>query len=76
MTVSELISKIDIQIGHHKKEIDNRNTEILSLEEIKAGIQSICTHRNPDGTDAYEEYAHNSHHRLERCTICQKEVTV
>lgn len=76
MYISELISKIDIKIEASQHVIAEANDNIERFKLLKESIQSICTHRHKDGSEAFEEYAHPHNRSLQRCSICQREVTL
>ncbi len=76
MYITELISKIDIKISTNGHVIAEANDEIERLKLVKQSIQAMCPHKHKDGTDAFEEYATTHNRSLQRCSICQMEVTV
>ena len=43
----------------------------LVIDAIGA-LQKVCTHTNPDGSNAYHYSGHDSHYSYERCDICGK----
>lgn len=76
MQVSELISRIDVKIRQASEMQNDLSNEVERLKTLKAGVQSVCPHRHPDGSDAYREYATTHNRTLVRCDICGNEATV
>lgn len=76
MTITKLISQIDIKTAQNSKEILELELKNNNLKIAKKIVQEQCTHRNADGSTAFSEYAHNGHHSFERCQLCLMEVTV
>lgn len=76
MNVSELISKIDIKISANNHVINEANDVIGRLQLVKQSIQTMCMHKHKDGSDAFTEYGKTHNRSLQRCAICQMEVTV
>ena len=58
----------DIRDMYHKNEEDRQ----LVIDAISA-LQKVCTHKHPDGKDAYHYSGHDSHYSYEKCDICGKE---
>jgi hypothetical protein len=42
------------------------------LNAISA-LQKVCTHKTPDGKDAFRSSGNDSHYSYEKCEICGKE---
>jgi hypothetical protein len=76
MYISELINKIDIKISANGHVIAAANDEIERLKLVKQSIQTMCLHKHKDGSDAFTEYGTTHNRSLQRCAICQMEVTV
>ena len=58
----------DIRDMYHKNEEDRQ----LVIDAISA-LQKVCTHKHPDGKDAYHYSGHDSHYSYEKCEFCGKE---
>jgi|ERR1035437_8766286 hypothetical protein len=58
----------DLRTISHKGE-ENRQ---LVIDAISA-LQKVCTHKHPDGKDAYRYSGHDSHYSYEKCDFCGKE---
>jgi len=58
----------DIRDMYHKAEEERQ----LVIDAISA-LRKVCTHVNPDGSNAYHYSGHDSHYSYERCDICGKE---
>jgi hypothetical protein len=58
----------DIRKMYHKTEEDRQ----LVIDAISA-LQKVCTHTNPDGSNAYHYNGNDSHYSYEKCDICGKE---
>jgi Holliday junction resolvasome RuvABC DNA-binding subunit len=49
------------------------NKERQNVIDAISALQKVCTHTNPDGSNAYHYCGHDSHYSYERCDICGKE---
>ena len=58
----------DLRDMYHKNEEDRQ----LVIDAISA-LQKVCTHKHPDGKDAYHYSGHDSHYSYEKCEFCGKE---
>jgi hypothetical protein len=58
----------DLRTISHKAEEDRQ----LVIDAISA-LQKVCTHTNPDGSNAYRYNGHDSHYSYEKCDFCGKE---
>lgn len=76
MTITKLITQIDIKTSQNSKEILELELKNSNLKIAKKIVQDQCTHRDADGETSFREYAHNGHHSFERCQLCLMEVTV
>lgn len=76
MTIAQLITLLEINIKSKNDDIVKRTKDVESIKNAISIIQETCKHVHDDGSSAYEEYAHDSHHKFECCTICKKEVTI
>ena len=51
------------------KRIDAENLVKNYNDAIKS-LQKVCSHKNKDGSDAYEYDGHDSHNDYYKCSIC------
>lgn len=61
--MKNLVEKLVIE----RKEL---NLRIDTINNAIEALKSVCSHKNPDGSDAFEDDGRDSHHDYYKCNIC------
>ncbi len=61
--MKELIQDLEQKKADAQNLVNDYTKAILTLKKV-------CTHRNKDGSDAFEYEGHDSHNNYEKCSIC------